>query len=43
MLMPAAGGISPVSTTVPNPPPTEVTATFELEGIRLSEEDKKQL
>ena len=43
MLTPAAGRVSPVSTMALPPPPNKRTATFESEGIRLSEEHKKQL
>ena len=37
MLMPAAGGVIPVSTLALPPPPTKKSATFESEGICLSE------
>ena len=43
MLTPSAGGVSPVSTMAPPSSPTEEPATFESEGVRLSEEHKKQL
>ena len=43
MLMPVAGGVSPVSTRVLPPLPTKKLATLESEGICLSEEHKKQL
>ena len=43
MLTPSAGGVSPVSMTAPPSTPTEVSATFESEGVRLSKEHKKQL
>ena len=43
MLTPSAGGVSPVSTTAPPSTPAEVSATFESEGVCLSEEHKKQL
>ena len=43
ILMPAAGGVSLVSTMALPPLPTKTLATFESEGIHLSEEHKKQL
>ena len=43
MLTPPAGGVSPVATTVPYSLPAEASATLETEGVRLSEEHKKQL
>ena len=43
MLTPPAGGVSPVATTAPPSLPAESSATLETEGVRLSEEHKKQL
>ena len=43
MLTPLTGGVSPVSTTAPPSSPSETSATFESEGVRLSDEHKKQL
>ena len=43
MLMPLAVGVSPLSMMAPPSLPTEVSATFKSEGVRLSEEHKKQL
>ena len=43
MLTPSVGGVSPVSTTAPPSTPAEASATFESEGVCLSEEHKKQL
>ena len=43
MLMAMVGGVSPVSTMALPSPPTEKSATFESEGVRLSKEHKKQL
>ena len=43
MLMPTAGGVSPVMTMALPPPPGKKLATFKSEGICLSEEHKRQL
>ena len=43
MLTPPPGGVSPVATTASPSSPAEASATFETEGVRLSEEHKKQL
>ena len=43
MLTPAAGRVSPVLMMALPPPPNERLATFESEGICLSDEHKKRL